>query len=71
MKYVKYVNKDNPDDWAIFQYEDGDTHDKLVYQNKIGSFKEYFPIDFNRDKQYFYIIFLNEEEVDLLKLELL
>lgn len=71
MIYIKYSWKDAPSDWAIYKHQKGDTKEFLVLTSNEGRYLPISDFDLKNTKEYWNITYLTEEEVDLIKLELL
>lgn len=69
--YVKYSFKDNPTHWVVYAHTKGNNRETLVCGSEHYVWKRYEIFNPDEARRFCHIKYLTEQEVDLLKLELL
>lgn len=71
MIYIKYTKKDNSSHWAIYAHEKGSKEETRVLNSLGETYPRRTTLNIPYYSQSNYIEYITEEQVDLLKLELL
>lgn len=71
MTYIKYTWKDDPTKWAVWAHEKSSKEETMIVNWAGNTYPYKKAIKLKFFKRYHKITYLTDEEVDLLKLELL
>lgn len=71
MIYIKYTLKNDPNHWSIWAHEKGSKTEINILDSKGSTYPYKERLNLKEDKKDWYIKYMKQEELDLLKLEFL
>lgn len=71
MIYIKYIWKDDPNDWYICTHEKGSKKEIMILDSDGHTYSYTKEFNLKNMREYYKIRYLTQKQIDLLKLELL